>query len=164
VLKSLVAALMLLAAGVATAGPVFIDAAEYDANGHVISNFTFRSVDGDSTSLRCGTRCVPGIVDTLADADTLGAYRYVIDPDGVPAWLCVEFAQETNAKTAWFKFFEINTSTTPGYAAGNWIPKFLNGEAKTHCFEVGLWDSAWVTVSGSADGIVEFAWITELIR
>ena len=127
-----------------------------DANGRSINN-TFYKCEGDSVSFVYGTDG-----PAVCVADTCGP-DISINPTGMPGWLIVQFPEEANTLTAWFKFFESVDGTTHSYTAGDWVPVLMGGEKTEVAFNVGLWDSCHVVVVGSAYGTMSAYWRTELI-
>jgi len=118
---------------------------------------TFYKCEGDSVNFAYGTDGAAVCV-----ADTCGP-DISINPTGMPGWLIVQFPEEANALTAWFKFFESVDGVTHSYTAGDWVPVLLGGEKTDAVFNVGLWDSCHVVVVGSAYGKMSAYWRTELI-
>ena len=116
---------------------------------------TFFQCEGDSVLFRYGPSG-PAVQDTAAAIGT-------IDPDGNPGWLLVDFEEEAATLTAWFQFFESTDGSTHSFTAGDWVPIRMDGAATQAAFNVGLWDSCHVVITGSSCGNVRCFWRVENI-
>ena len=153
-MKLLVAALVMALAVPAVAGPLINsgDLVAVDGNGRSIIN-TFYKCEGDSVLFNYETASY-GVQDTAS---------VTIDPTGQPGWLIVQFEEETNSLTAWFRFTESVDGRTYSQTAGDWVPVYLGGEYREAAFNVGLWSQCEIVYVGSAEGITSLYWRAELI-
>lgn len=123
---------------------------------------THKMCYGDSVAYYYTTKGPACFTRGLADS-----FSYLV-PTVEPAWLNVQFEEETNALTAWFSFKEFTPGATtfasPSYTWGDWVPVYLGGEYRTVSFKCGLWDSCAVRVIGSAGGVSNFYWFVEGYR
>jgi hypothetical protein len=154
----LVAALVLASAVLASAEQFNIPLISTDANGIRVTDLTFNHIEGDSLKVRVAARG-PAMTDTV---------RYkIIDPVGYPAWLNYQFKADSASLTAWFRFYELDrysiNATAKTGSWSDWIPVFLNGNATAGSFQVGLWDSVLVQVTGSGNAMVEMSWSAEVM-
>lgn len=138
--------LVMLVAGVVLGVSVNSDVVPIDTHGNVIPG-AFLHTGGDSvlfvySTAGTGTVVIPDSVDFNV---SLGGYVGKV-------W--VEFPDEDNAVTAWFRFKERNEGLidTVTYSWGDWQPVLIGGEPADAVFEVALAESMQMVVVGSGFG------------
>lgn len=129
-----------------------------DSRSRSIVNTFYKSI-GD-----CEADCVYGtgiaVGDEPAAADTVDV---AIGSGGMPGWLLVTIPEEATLTVGFIRFKESVDGSTHSYTWGDWAPFYIGEAQYDGAFNVGLWDSAHVTLGGSAGGLVDVYWRMELI-